>query len=89
PVRVYVALGELDPADVTVQLLYGTVGDEDELHDPSVAALRMVEAYDGARYRYDGEVPLGRTGAFGYTVRVVPRHEALISDSELGLAALP
>ncbi|HLR94016.1 MAG TPA: alpha-glucan family phosphorylase [Jiangellaceae bacterium] len=89
PVRVYVALGGLDPADVTVELLYGTVGDEDELREPSVAALRMVEAYDGARYRYDGEVPLAHTGAFGYTVRVVPRHEALISDSELGLAALP
>ena len=32
---------------------------------------------------------LDRTGPFGYTVRVLPRHELLASPAELGVVALP
>jgi len=31
---------------------------------------------------------LDRAGAFGYTVRVVPRHPLLVSSAELGLVAV-
>jgi starch phosphorylase len=34
-------------------------------------------------------VQLKRGGAFGYTVRVVPRHSVLATVSEMGLVALP
>jgi starch phosphorylase len=36
---------------------------------------------------FEGEIPLLTPGAFGYTVRVVPRHQSLISPGELGLVA--
>ena len=36
-----------------------------------------------------GSLTLGRSGAFGYTVRVVPRHDLLASPAELGVIALP
>jgi len=32
-------------------------------------------------------VPLRRTGAVGYTVRVLPHHELLAAPTELGLVA--
>ncbi len=35
--------------------------------------------------RYEVQVPLHRSGAVGYTVRVLPRHELLASPAELGL----
>ena len=38
-----------------------------------------------AGYRFEGQVRLTRTGAFGYTVRVLPRHGGLASPAELGL----
>ncbi|RFA22047.1 alpha-glucan family phosphorylase [Subtercola boreus] len=38
-------------------------------------------------YGFSGTVVLGRAGSFGYTVRVVPRHENLASSAELGLVA--
>ena len=44
---------------------------------------------ENGRLRYVGEVPLERTGVFGYSVRVVPRHEMLADRSEMGLVALP
>jgi starch phosphorylase len=34
-------------------------------------------------------VPLERSGAFGYSVRVVPRHPRLAHRAEMGLIALP
>ena len=47
------------------------------------------ESYDGNRHRFDAAVPLRVSGPFGYTVRVVPRNEALASVAELGLVAEP
>src|SRR6266540_2418911 len=39
----------------------------------------------GALSPDEGEVPLATSGAFGYTVRVVPRHHGIAEASELGL----
>ena len=49
----------------------------------------VAEGYEGGRYRFEGEVPLDRTGPFGYTVRVLPRHDRLATPAELGLVAQP
>ena len=44
----------------------------------------LVEARHGRRGS-DGTLRLARTGSFGYTVRVLPKHPALIGGVELGL----
>ena len=62
---------------------------DDDLVDTQVTLLTLADSYDGGRYRFDGEVQLRRGGAFGYTVRIVPRHSVLASVSEMGLVALP
>jgi starch phosphorylase len=51
--------------------------------------LERAESYEAGRHRYDGSVRLGRSGAFGYTVRAVPRNDLLASPAELGVVALP
>jgi glycogen phosphorylase len=38
---------------------------------------------------YEGSLALSRSGPFGYTVRVLPRHPALASPADLGLVAWP
>jgi len=86
-VRAFVSLGGLSPEDVDVQLVYGSVGHDDALVDTSVSSLTQVESYDAGRHRYEGSVDLGRTGAFGYTVRILPRDERLATTAELGLVA--
>ncbi|MBV9291675.1 MAG: alpha-glucan family phosphorylase [Frankiales bacterium] len=87
-VRALVELGRLDPADVSVQVAFGQVDEEDELRDPDYVELTRVDNVDGA-WRYEGAVPLERRGPFGYTVRVLPDNPALASRAELGLIALP
>ncbi|HET7304947.1 MAG TPA: alpha-glucan family phosphorylase, partial [Segeticoccus sp.] len=86
-VTAYVTLGDLSPEDVQVQVVYGRASEADDLSDVTRAALRHVEGYEAGRHRFDGEVQLTRTGPFGYSVRVLPRHESLASVSELGLVA--
>jgi len=72
-----------------VQLVHGSLDGEDVLRDSVLDSLALGEAYDGGRYRCDGTVALDRSGAFGYTVRVVARNDRLVSPAELGLVAYP
>ncbi len=89
-VRAMVALGELTPEDVAVQVVYGRAGDEDEITGPQYADLAL-EGEPGIQpvARYAGEIELGGPGPFGYTVRVLPRHRLLAHPAELGLVAVP
>ncbi|GIH81437.1 alpha-glucan family phosphorylase [Planobispora longispora] len=87
--RATVALGELEAGDVQVQAAYGRVGLHDELVDPSYAPLSVESQGDDGRAVFAGTLPLQRTGAFGYTVRVVPSHPLMASPAELGLIAVP
>jgi starch phosphorylase len=89
-VRAGVALGELSPEDVTVEVVYGRAGDDDEIADPVRGGL-MLEAQPGpdSVAWYCGEAVLGRPGPFGYTVRVLPRHPLLHGPAEMGLVCVP
>jgi starch phosphorylase len=84
--RAEVALGGLSPSDVDVEAVYGAVGQDDRLTDVDVVPLAEVGMADGS-YRFEGEIPLNRTGGFGYTVRILPKNELLAAPAELGLIA--
>jgi starch phosphorylase len=93
-VRVTVALGGLTASDVSVEVVYGRPGDDDDIIDPSYLTLAAdtQSAPDGATgplTRFSGAVELGRPGPFGYTVRVLPKHPLLASRAELGLVTYP
>jgi len=88
-VRAFVALGSLTPDDVDVQLVHGTIAHEDDLKDVAVTSLQVTESYDVGRHRYEGSISLGQTGPFGYSVRVLPKHQLLASPAELGVVAVP
>jgi glycogen phosphorylase len=91
--RAEVRLGRLNPEDVSVQACSGRVTDAghgaDELVDVRSVPMRPTGDAAGGLLRYEADLPLTRAGAFGYTVRVVPRHELLESPAELGLVAYP
>jgi starch phosphorylase len=86
-VGAYVSLGGLAPEDVDVQVVHGRVNDADELTETHVDSLGHVQEYEAGRHHFAGDVVLRRTGAFGYTVRVLPRHRGLASPAETGLIA--
>jgi starch phosphorylase len=88
-VRAFVSLGELTPQDVVVQVMSGSVDADDVLDETTATPMEPVESDDQNRWKFQAVVPLDRNGPFGYTVRVLPRHENLISAVEMGLQALP
>ncbi|MET1036540.1 MAG: alpha-glucan family phosphorylase [Arthrobacter sp.] len=84
-VNTYIRLGGIEPSDVAVQAVHGSVSESDELTGTSVTELSLAENLGEGRYLFSGKLHLERPGAFGYGVRVVPRHASLASDAELGL----
>ncbi|MER5885625.1 alpha-glucan family phosphorylase [Streptomyces sp. NPDC001941] len=88
--RVTAALGDLGPDDVEVQAVAGRVDSDDTIADAQVFPLKPAGGPDlEGRWVYEGPLALDRTGAFGYTVRVLPAHRLLASGADLGLVALP
>ncbi|MCW2832588.1 MAG: glycosyltransferase family 1 protein, partial [Nocardioides sp.] len=88
-VHSFIALGELRFEDVEVQVVHGRPSADDVLLDAATSVMHPSESYEGNRHRFDASVTLERSGSFGYTVRVVPRNDALSSVSEMGLVSLP
>jgi starch phosphorylase len=84
-VNAYVDLDQLSPDDVSVEVAYGRAEDSDELADVTVAELKSAEDLGKGRHLFSGTLVIDRSGSFGYTVRVLPRHDALASKAELGL----
>jgi glycogen phosphorylase len=89
-IRASVALGELSPDDVCVEVVFGRAGDADEILDPVRRALAVDPASAAESVaRFTGEAELGEPGPFGYTVRVLPSHPLLTNPAEMGLVAMP
>jgi starch phosphorylase len=86
-VRAYVSLGDLRPQDVEVQVVHGRVTEADVIEEFTAEPLALAESYEAGRHAFAGDVVLESSGPFGYTVRVVPKHDGLPSVAELGLVA--
>ncbi|HTV11789.1 MAG TPA: alpha-glucan family phosphorylase [Acidimicrobiales bacterium] len=86
-----VALGELSPSEVAVELLHGPVTGADEMSDwDAIAKVRMelVKKDDvQGTSTWGGSFVCDLAGRHGFTVRVVPSHSDLPSSAEMGLVA--
>lgn len=85
PVVAEVDLGELTPDDIEVQIYYGKIGDGNDSQKLSVTMNHVPRKVKSNVYFYRGEIDCQSTGQFGYTLRVVPKHELLNNPYELGL----
>lgn len=85
-VRAQVFLGKLTPDEVRVELYLGPVNPNGELVNARATRMEMVEAGPGNVYHYkDLAVACCSSGLYGYTVRVLPHHEDLLTDFLPGL----
>ena len=83
--RATVDLGGIDPSEVSVQAYYGE-NRENAIVQPTILALNQFEKTDRAgSYLYKGVIPSQESGAFGFSVRVVPTHPNLTQEHELRL----
>src|SRR5882762_7636328 len=80
--RVY--LGDVDPNHVRVEAYHGEA-DNGGIKNPSVAVLNASGRHGVGSYLYQGSVPASESGAYGFSVRVLPTHPHLQQDHELRL----
>ncbi len=85
-VRATVRIGSLDVADVSVQLAHGRVGASGELLDPEIVEMEATECINGTCI-YGASFLASQAGLYGFAVRVIPTHEDLVTDMDLGCIA--
>ena len=82
----HVFLGGVDPSHVRVEAYYGEA-DNGGIKNPSVSVLNASGQNGDGSYLYQGSVPASESGAYGFSVRVVPTHPNLMQAHELRLIA--
>jgi starch phosphorylase len=80
-----VHLGPVDPANVRVQVYYGSCSDG-VIDHPGTLDFQSIEKLDkDGNYLCKGEIPASESGAYGFNVRVIPHHPHLTQPHELRL----
>ena len=85
-VSAHVYLGDVDPNHVRVEAYHGEA-DNGGIKNPSVSVLNASGRNGDGSYLYQGLVPASDSGAYGFSVRVVPTHPHLMQSHELRLIA--
>jgi starch phosphorylase len=84
--RAEVALSGLRSSDLEVQAVFGPVDADNRLTALETLPLTLADERDHTGF-FTGDIPLNKAGAFGYTVRVLPKHPLLANPAETGLVA--
>ena len=79
-----VRLGAVDPDNVRVEAYHGE-SDNGGIKNPCVTTLSQLKSNGDGTYVYGGSVAATESGAYGFSVRVVPIHPHLHQDHELRL----
>ena len=83
-------LGELRSGDVRVEVVYGRIGVDGDFNDVTVVAMKPRTDGDGASdgdgdVHFVASIPCDRSGDYGFSVRIVPKHRDLGYWLDLGL----
>ncbi|MBI5725915.1 MAG: alpha-glucan family phosphorylase [Planctomycetes bacterium] len=84
-VEAVVNLGQLQPEDISVQLFHGPLDGSGQLVDGQSIDMNLAAKEDGSKARYAVQMPCGRSGLAGYTVRILPRLDATSDPYGMGL----
>jgi glycogen phosphorylase len=79
-----VQLGAVDPQHVRVEAYHGET-DNGGIKNPATTILKEASRNGDGSYLYQGAVPASESGAYGFSVRVVPTHQHLMQSHELRL----
>ena len=85
PLCAAVALGELAPEDVRVEIYAGRLNAQREFAQTEVYPLKLAGHNGDGTYHFVGTFTCAAAGSHGYTLRVVPSHPDLQNPLEMGL----
>lgn len=84
-VKCTVDLGKLTPNDVLVELYFGKFDTNSQLIESKYKEMKMVKNTENNCYEYSTNVTIDNGGNYGYTFRVLPKHDLLINKQDLSL----
>ncbi len=85
-VKAIVALGQLKPEDVQVQLYYGQLTTRGEITSGSAIDMELVGANGGdGSYTFHARVNYDTSGERGISVRILPHHDSLPTPFQPGI----
>jgi starch phosphorylase len=87
-VQAVVELGSLTTGDVRVEVVHGAVDADGGITRPVLETMTLAGGGDG-RARYGTRFRCDRSGEYGFTVRIVPMHDDLLSAADTGRAVWP
>jgi starch phosphorylase len=80
-----VALGQLDPEDVDVEIYFGPLSFEDEFTEKETIRMKAVESDGNGNHHFEGEIPCFHTGKYGFTIRIMPSRRKMETPYTTGL----
>lgn len=85
-IRAKIILGSLTPNEVEVQIYYGHKDVENKnASNFAVTMTHMGYDKDTKVHEYYGSIICQSSGLYGFTLRILPKHELLVSPFELGV----
>jgi glycogen phosphorylase len=84
-VRIKIEMGQLDPADIKVEIYYGILSAGGDITDPKIILMEHQQHTKGKPHEFAGTIPLSTSGRMGYAVRVLPSHPDILNPIKLGL----
>jgi starch phosphorylase len=83
-VTAYIELGQMKPEEVQVELYHGSVSNQSsDITNACRTEMKWVSSEDGLNL-YQVRIECANTGFQGHTVRILPKHEALIHPYRMG-----
>ena len=77
---------DINPENIQVEVYYGQIEDNGIVNNVSIIPMKLKQANDEEKiYLYEAQVELTTGGDYGYTFRVMPKHEMLLDAENLDL----
>ncbi len=81
-----VKLPNISPENVETQVYYGRVMENGILENIGIVPMTLIDSNEEEKtYKYEAKVKLVTGGDYGYTFRVMPKHEMLLDSANLNL----
>jgi len=81
-----VTLPNINVENIEAQVYYGKILDNGLIEDISIIPMELVDSKEEEKtYTYKAKIELKTGGNYGYTFRVMPKHEMLLDSANLNL----
>lgn len=85
-VRCSVKLPDIEPDKIQVQVYYGQIEDSGIVSNVTIIPMELKDSNESEKmYTYEAQVALTTGGNYGYTFRVMPKHDMILDAENLNL----